>query len=169
MRIDLDFHERLKESFATKLVSAIILKDIYSAAPLDNNKTKYCPQVLLGLRKNTEHFSDHWSLPIGHVELGESDRQAIKRELQEELAIQALDIVELFVKTNLEKSIYHQVFWVKQWQGDVKNAEPHLCQQIKWFDNDHLPTPITSITAEIIADFRRSKSFKQLSKIEFSN
>lgn len=157
MRIDLDIRYLLKKSFATKLVSAIILRDTYQAVP---SSEQTHPKVLLGFRKNTQHYSDYWSLPIGHVEVGESNLQAIKRELQEELSILAIDVEELFVKTNAEKSIQHQVFWVKQWQGKLANAEPQFCERIEWFESGNLPLPTTPITIKIVADFVNSTLFK---------
>lgn len=166
LRIDLDFHHLLKKSFATKLVSAIILKDTVQAASVDH---RLKPQVLLGSRKNTQHYSDHWSLPIGHVESGESNLQAVIRELKEELSIEALEVTELFVKTNSEKNILHQVFWVRKWRGELVNAEPECCHQIKWFEYNRLPEPITPITVEIVTDFVNSKLFKQTLIIDPSN
>ncbi|MBV1907895.1 MAG: NUDIX domain-containing protein [Kangiellaceae bacterium] len=125
----------MEKQTTVKLVSAVILRD---------------NRVLLGLRINTQHFNHHWSLPIGHVERNESNIDAIYRELKEELAIEQVCISELTVKIDRDKNIYQQVYLVKKWQGQIVNAEPHLCEQLRWYKLTELPQDITPISYEII-------------------
>ena len=109
-------------------------------------------KVLLGLRKNTCDFSGYWSLPVGHVEPGESLLDAIKRELFEELAIEGVKAHPICVKTDESKSIYHQVFNIESWKGEATNLEPDLCSELKWFSLDELPQNLTPISKEILAE-----------------
>ncbi|MBO0345503.1 NUDIX domain-containing protein [Roseibium sp. CAU 1637] len=46
-------------------------------------------QKVLMVRRGNEPFKDHWSLPGGMIEVGESLAEAADRELQEETTIEA--------------------------------------------------------------------------------
>ncbi len=129
---------RMKIESATHLVSGILV---------DENK------ILLGLRKNTKCFPDYWSLPVGHVEMGESSLQAIKRELSEEIGVELIDATSFCIKIDESESIYHQVFLVKKWNGKIVNRELNLCSELKWFSYDELPDNLTPASKEIIDDF----------------
>ena len=127
----------MKPESTTYLISGIFL---------DENK------VLLGLRKDTKHFPDYWSLPVGHAEEGESSFQALKREMNEELGIEIINAMPFCIKTDIKQSIVHQVFNVKKWNKEPSNLEPNLCSQLKWFSLDDLPEPLTPVTKEILAE-----------------
>jgi 8-oxo-dGTP diphosphatase len=124
---------------ATNLVSGILIKK---------------EQILLGLRKNTKHFPGYWSLPVGHIELGESSLQAIKRELSEEIGVEVTKATPFSIKTDESESIYHQVFQIKSWNGKVVNREHNLCSELKWFSFNELPDNLTPVSKEIINDFK---------------
>ena len=120
-----------------RLVSGVIVK---------NDK------VLLGLRKNTQYFNQHWSIPIGHVEKGETCQNAIQRELKEELAIDLLEFHEYCHKYDESESIEQTVFIVKTWQGEVENAEPHLCECLEWFSFTDLPKKMPPVCCKILKE-----------------
>lgn len=52
-------------------------------------------RVLIGKRKEGKHHSGKWEFPGGTLEEGETHQQCLKRELQEELAIDS-EIGELY-------------------------------------------------------------------------
>ena len=106
--------------------------------------------ILLCLRGKTKHSPEQWSLPVGHVEVGENNIDALRRELFEEIAVQLIDC-ELFTtlfdnSLNVENNIYH----ILEWRGVIKNLEPDLCTQIDWFSKDNLPSPLTKPTATVL-------------------
>ncbi len=121
-----------------KIVSAIIVKD---------------HKILLALRKNTLHYPDYWSLPVGHVEEGETNEAAIYRELQEELGIQVTRMKALQFHQDKKDNIEHQVFFIQQWQGEVVNREADLCEAINFFSFQSLPKKITPISLTIIKQY----------------
>ncbi len=151
----------------TELVSAILVK--VSPTGKYPKAQHAAVNILLGLRKNTPHYSGYWSLPIGHVEQGESYQQAMERELREELSVDVLDSEEVATKINHDLSIRNHVFWVKRWRGELINAEPDFCEQIKWFGHGYFPKTTTPITEEIVRDFIRSNNISKFTHIDLLN
>lgn len=95
-------------------------------------------KVLLLKRVNTGYHDGDYSLPSGHIEKGEFPDQAAIREAEEEIGIQ---IQELSFKTVLYSDDNYVCFFFEavKWQGDVRNCEKEKCDEIRWFDFDHLP------------------------------
>lgn len=111
---------------------------------LDKNQ-----KVLLG--KRLAHYNNgFWSVPAGHVELGESFGQAAIRELLEETGLQAerLEIIGLnnYVDSKKERQYVNIDFVVRSYSGVLQNREPELCAGWEWFSIDGLPSPLSSPT-----------------------
>ncbi|MDN3504044.1 MAG: DUF1937 family protein [Rhabdochlamydiaceae bacterium] len=100
-------------------------------------------KILLGKRLNENGMGD-WAPPGGHLEMNESIEECAKRELKEETNLEALSIHE-GTWTNDIHSDQHYVtltMIVNQFSGEVKNLEPHKCEEWKWFDYYDLPSPL---------------------------
>ncbi len=102
--------------------------------------------LLMLRRKNTSYYDGYLGLPSGHLEQGESIRQATIREAKEETgAIISMDDLEfLHVMTRPENADSNKTyicffFVAKKWQGKIKNAEPHKCSELVWADPKKLP------------------------------
>ena len=106
-------------------------------------------RVLLGLRKNTSAYPDYWAFPAGHLESGESSREAMTRELFEELGIEVITAAHLCTLTDPAESIQHFVYRVTDWRGEPRNLEPEVCAGLGWFCSDQLPEPLTPATQTI--------------------
>jgi 8-oxo-dGTP diphosphatase len=118
-------------------VVAIILRD--------GNK------VLFVLRKNTGWMDGYYGLPGGHLEDGESFKQAAVRELHEEVDIEVSNDTLQHAMTSQELSIIEPVrvclwFEAPSWEGEVKNAEPEKHERIEWLDLDELPENVIPTT-----------------------
>jgi 8-oxo-dGTP diphosphatase len=97
-------------------------------------------QVLLGQRRKGDRHPYKWEFPGGKVEHGESPRQALIRELREELQIEAKIGVELarYEHDYPSGSRVHLLFFVvKEYSGDLV---ARVFEQISWVDLAALPT-----------------------------
>jgi 8-oxo-dGTP pyrophosphatase MutT (NUDIX family)/GNAT superfamily N-acetyltransferase len=97
-------------------------------------------RVLLGHRTgNRRWFPDVWDLPGGHVEDGESELDALRRELQEEVGVQvaALDTEPI---TRLTSEGLHLGVWqVHDWAGQPVNGCPEEHDELRWVALAELP------------------------------
>jgi 8-oxo-dGTP pyrophosphatase MutT (NUDIX family) len=100
-------------------------------------------KVLLARRHNTGYEDGKWSVPAGHLDGGESVREAAVREAAEEIGV-ALAVADLRVDhvMHRRKADEERVdFFVTctSWNGDVRNNEPDKCSELAWADPANLP------------------------------
>lgn len=98
---------------------------------------------LLGQRKGA-HGEGQWSLPGGHMELGESFPEVCAREVQEETGIVIQGVKKLgFTNDIFEKDGLHYVtlFFKALWDDsqEPKLTEPDKTVEWKWFEHNDLP------------------------------
>ena len=99
-------------------------------------------KLLLAKRHNTGFADGLYSLPAGHLELGESVLSAAIREAKEELGISVpaggINFAEVMHNSyGLGRLSFF--FEVRDWSGDVVNMEPHKCEHLRWFNLTSLP------------------------------
>ncbi len=113
-------------------------------------------QVLLGRRRDTGFADGNYSLPAGHLELGESVVLAAVREAKEELNIDVDPSNMRFVQVmHNSYGIGRLAFFfeVKQWAGTITNMEPHKCDDLRWFSMEDLPTNMVPYIREGIYNY----------------
>lgn len=98
--------------------------------------------VLLLLRANTGFEDGNYGLIAGHIEPRERVIDAAIREAREEAGIE-LDPAAAYVcgvmhPNDAEGYVYFFVA-CDRWSGDVRNAEPDRCTELRWFAADALP------------------------------
>jgi 8-oxo-dGTP diphosphatase len=87
--------------------------------------------VLLGNRPAGKPWAGWWEFPGGKIEDGETPFEALQRELDEELGVQATEAYPWLTRTfdYPEKTVKLNFFIVKSWQGEPLGREG---QQISW-------------------------------------
>ena len=109
-------------------------------------------RVLLGKRLGS-HGPGEYSLPGGHLEIGETFEDCCKREVAEETGIVLSRVIHIDFANNIMKSEglhYVTLFFMGVWGGSqqVKNKEPDKCEGWLWYGE--LPSPMFGSSREII-------------------
>jgi mutator protein MutT len=122
-------------------------------------------KILLSRRFQTGWQDGNYSLPAGHIDGGETLRQAMARELSEEVGVEALlgDLNFTVIIHRNSGDISNEridiFFLVKKWQGKIKNMEPEKCDDLRWFDLDNLPENMAPGIKEAIDCYRNKISY----------
>ncbi len=115
-------------------------------------------QVLLAKRKNTGYWDDHYGVPAGHVEPGETFTQALLREIDEEIGVELhpddVRVAHILHRRGENGSERVEAFFVTERDGDAINREPEKCAELVWCPIAALPEntiPYVRLALEQIA------------------
>jgi 8-oxo-dGTP diphosphatase len=89
-------------------------------------------EVLIGQRRPNQPMALLWEFPGGKIEAGESPQQALARELQEELGIQATvgpKVIHIRHNYRHGGAVDLQFFAVREFEGEIQNQ---IYEQIRW-------------------------------------
>ena len=94
-------------------------------------------RVLVAQRPADKHAGGAWEFPGGKLQPDESPRQALDRELAEELGIQILIAEPLLDYTHryTDRDVVLHVFRVLEWQNEPQGLE---AQPLRWLAADQL-------------------------------
>ena len=103
-------------------------------------------RVLLAHRRPDKWaYPDVWDLPGGLMEDGESELDALTRELHEELGVQIVTgSASHLCRVNAgpaEAPALLSAWLVRDWQGTPSNVAPEEHDDIGWFGLEELPPP----------------------------
>ena len=110
-------------------------------------------RVLVLRRAGTGFFDGLYSLPGGHVEAGESVRQAAVREAQEEVGIEVgVEELEWGGVVHRLSDTNRSDFFVRarKWGGEARICEPDKSDGLAWFARDALPAAIVPYVREVL-------------------
>jgi 8-oxo-dGTP diphosphatase len=107
-----------------RVVAALILKD---------------DQILACQRTRHQPMPLKWEFPGGKIEEGEQPRDALRRELEEELGIEATignEVARIHHEYPSGGTIELRFFEVHRYRGEVENR---IFREIRWVDRNELP------------------------------
>jgi 8-oxo-dGTP diphosphatase len=103
-------------------------------------------QVLLLKRQNTGFEDGKWSVVAGRIDGGEEVVAAAIREAKEEAGVDIkpdqIRVVGVFHRRNSNSEWIDFYLKVDAWKGRIVNAEPHKCEELRWFCKEALPENI---------------------------
>ncbi|MEE1786982.1 NUDIX domain-containing protein [Streptomyces sp. SP17BM10] len=120
--------------------------------------------VLLGRRRNTGYANGLWHVPAGHMQPGETVTRSMTREAEEELGIliaeEDLTLVHTLHHLDADdgRSRLQLFFRPTCYGGQLRNAEPHKCAELRWWPLDRLPDDIVPYTAHALGEITRGKA-----------
>ncbi|MER7773348.1 NUDIX domain-containing protein [Kitasatospora sp. NPDC096140] len=120
--------------------------------------------VLLGRRHNTGYANGLWHLPAGHMEPGETVTRSMTREAEEELGVLIAedDLALVHTLHHLDaddgRSRLQLFFRPARYDGQVRNAEPHKCEELRYWPLDQLPTDTVPYTVHALGEITRGSA-----------
>jgi 8-oxo-dGTP diphosphatase len=123
-------------------------------------------KVLLSRRFQTGWEDGKYSVVGGHIEEGESPREAAVREGFEEIGIviKPEDLV-LVYQVHRRYSYADRIdffFALKRWEGDPAIKEPHKCDDLSWFAAGALPQNLVHYVGVALAGINAGQSYSEL-------
>jgi 8-oxo-dGTP diphosphatase len=100
--------------------------------------------VLLGKRKGS-HGEGEWSLPGGHLEIGETFEDCCRREVFEETGMRINQVIHIDFANNIMESEglhYVTLYFIANWVGsqEPQLKEPDKCEKWEWCTEVPIPT-----------------------------
>lgn len=124
--------------------------------------------IVLLRRRNTGYEDGKYSLPAGHVEDGESLKEAACREAFEEVRVRMkpkdLQLAHV-MRRNISGDDRIDFFYeTRTWSGKVRNGEPEKCDELIWTDMDDLPENTIPYIKEFMRQYKHASPFSELAE-----
>ncbi len=123
-------------------------------------------EILFQKRTNTWFRDWEYQLPAWHIEWNETTKQAMSRELKEELWIevveQDLEIQHISHRVSADRVYFDVYIEVKKYSWNLKIAEPDKCSSLDFIDiNNIKQNHLFSYDLEVIKKIKKSEKFSE--------
>ena len=123
-------------------------------------------KILLLRRFNTGWEDGKYTLISGHLERGETVKQAMIREVEEETGVKIngedLKVVHTMHRKSDDREYIDFFLTADKWNGEPKIAEPDKCDEMKWFYLNNLPQNLLPHIRKAIESFQHNISFSEV-------
>jgi 8-oxo-dGTP pyrophosphatase MutT (NUDIX family) len=124
--------------------------------------------VLLLRRANTGYQDGKYSLIAGHLDGDEPGTVAMAREAKEEAGITIdpakLRFVHVAHRLNRDRVGQERIdlfYELREWEGEIINAEPEKCDDISWFSLNNLPDPMLPFIKLVLHDIAKGIHYSE--------
>lgn len=125
-------------------------------------------QVLLLRRANTGYQDGKYSLIAGHLDGDELGTEAIAREAKEEAGIDVdpanlrfVHVAHRLTRDTPGQERLDLFYELREWGGEIRNAEPQKCDDLSWFDIDNLPTDMLPLVRRVLTSITQGSSYSE--------
>jgi len=121
-------------------------------------------QILIARRFNTGYRDGEYSVPAGHLDGNETITAAGIREANEEVGVllKASDMIFSSVMHRIEGDERVDFFMqVHKWSGEIVNAEPDKCDDLRWVDINNLPQNTIPYVRRAIENHLNGATFEE--------
>ena len=122
-------------------------------------------KILLLRRYNTGYEDGKYSVVAGHIDGNESVAEAMIREAKEEADItitkEDLQTIHVMHRKKIRGEYIDYFFFCNNWTGEIKNAEPNKCDDLRWFNINNLPENMVDYIKEAIEHYKNNVKFSE--------
>lgn len=117
-------------------------------------------EIFMLRRLNTGWNDGKWTLPSGHVEKGETVKEAAVKEAKEEACVDIAEDDLEFIHVHYIHDVYTNFYFrASKWEGEPTLGEPHLASEAGWFRKDALSADTTRHVREMLAEVGKGSYF----------
>lgn len=123
----------------------------------------YNNKILIGKRKGSH--SPFYSIPGGHLEIGETFEESAIREIKEETNLEIINpevisvINDLHTYKTENRHYISVILSANNFNGELKNLEPEKCEGWEWVDPLNLPEPHFESSRKAVECFIKNKFY----------
>ena len=122
-------------------------------------------KVALVFRQHTKFGNNHYGLVGGKIDAHESIKDALVREMQEEIGItvslENAHLVHVLSFKGQTHDCVTFVFAITTWQGEAYNKEPQKHGHMNWYSIDQLPPTLLERHKRIIEHIQKKQLYAQ--------